>query len=111
MVNSLYEIETLRAATIFRVREFLLFSEQDLKTGGSPKADIKSKGKKSSTKIKHRILQQVWQSGDFYFLNKKIWTLSHCCQRPKQGCEQGMNVGIKVLSHPSVLVLHIKGYS
>lgn len=46
MVNSLYDIDTLRATNIFRVREVLLFWKQELKTGGSPKADIKSKGGK-----------------------------------------------------------------
>lgn len=59
VVNSLYEIDTLRATNIFGVREVLILSKQELKTGGLPKADIKSKGGK------HPILQQVWQNGDF----------------------------------------------
>lgn len=114
VVNSLYMKQKLRGLLTFSESKKFCFSQR--KTGESPKADIKSKRKSVLLKIKHLILQQVWQNWDFIYLffkqKKNLDSLSLAVwKQSKEGCQQGiMNVGIKGSSHPSVLGLHIMEY-
>lgn len=103
--NSLYETVTLS----FQSRRNFSFLKV---RWGISQGWYQVKGEKCSTKIKHPILQQVRQNWDFiyFFKQENLDFLSLVVgEQSKEGCQQGMNVGIKGASHPSVLVLHIMG--
>lgn len=107
-MNIFCEIETRRATNVFSVRQILLFLKWNLQTGGVPKADIKSKGKNSSTIIKIPNIATSLANRDF-FLSKKMWILSHWLSETKARLLTRNDYW--VWSHSSMVVLHTMGSS